>query len=560
MPNVIDIIIKAVDEASGTINKVDQNTEKLGKSVLSTIGQFVSWSAVIYGAKRALEDIVGSTVEYANQVRQLSTLSGESTEETSRFIQVLDDYKISADDALLATKALTKEGHTPSIETLAKLSDQYLALSTEQEKNEFVLKNLGKGGLQWVEVLNKGSKAIKEQGAGISKSLLLSQKQVDAARKLEIAQDSLNDSLMAAKITIGNELVPALTGVIDEFNRTTRAIEIMKDEGLNPLKEMFLNSDGYINALKQAGDEQIALQESMLNNADAAGMAGDAAEDEAQSLDKLKEAAKRAQDALDAMSERNTGLLGTIQDVADYNKEYAQKHKELVDEIAQDQFKLGQLRLMPNASDDSEAIQDLSDKIRDNQDALQDLEAEYLKWQNQVIFDLFIEKLKAGVEGFTDAEFEMALKVGESMGILDEASVRQAQTMNDVANSWAAAAQLTEREAALVKQALADLDGTTATVTIRTRHIEEVSSDERGTGMQQNAAGGSFIIPSSYGYEGFNMGGMATASGGEEVTISPANGARKGGATIIINNPTPEPASDSIERALLRLSILGVDF
>jgi hypothetical protein len=35
------------------------------------------------------------------------------------------------------------------------------------------------------------------------------------------------------------------------------------------------------------------------------------------------------------------------------------------------------------------------------------------------------------------------------------------------------------------------------------------------------ASGGSFTVPSSYGYEGFNMGNMATASAGETVTVTP---------------------------------------
>ena len=37
----------------------------------------------------------------------------------------------------------------------------------------------------------------------------------------------------------------------------------------------------------------------------------------------------------------------------------------------------------------------------------------------------------------------------------------------------------------------------------------------------QFASGGSFVVPSRYGYEGFGMGGIATASGGEHVTITP---------------------------------------
>jgi hypothetical protein len=38
---------------------------------------------------------------------------------------------------------------------------------------------------------------------------------------------------------------------------------------------------------------------------------------------------------------------------------------------------------------------------------------------------------------------------------------------------------------------------------------------------QQNASGGSFMVPSSYGWEGFNLGQLGTASGGEAIRIQP---------------------------------------
>jgi TP901 family phage tail tape measure protein len=41
-------------------------------------------------------------------------------------------------------------------------------------------------------------------------------------------------------------------------------------------------------------------------------------------------------------------------------------------------------------------------------------------------------------------------------------------------------------------------------------------------GETEMANGGSFIIPKEYGFEGFNLGGMATASAGERVTVTPA--------------------------------------
>jgi hypothetical protein len=79
------------------------------------------------------------------------------------------------------------------------------------------------------------------------------------------------------------------------------------------------------------------------------------------------------------------------------------------------------------------------------------------------------------------------------------------------------------------------------------------SPDERG-----HATGGDFMIPMSYGNEGFKMGNGDTASGGERVTITPKGGGG-GGATynIVINNPKKETAEASIRAAMKELAYTG---
>src|SRR5574341_1475182 len=238
----INLIIRAINYASEVLGKIDSDIQS---SETKTEGanqrQSLSWmdvqakiNLVQQGVEllgQAYDTTIGETIRYADQVRSLSMISGQSTEDTSRFIQVLDDYKISADDALIATRALTKEGYAPSIETLAEWSDKYLALNSAEERNEFILKNLGRGGLQWVDVLNKVSEAILEQGAAVEKGLILSQKQVNAARENEIALDRWNDSINALKYSIGNELIPVATNFVNVLNDSSRAQEVLTEQG-----------------------------------------------------------------------------------------------------------------------------------------------------------------------------------------------------------------------------------------------------------------------------------------------------------------------------------------
>lgn len=253
MPARVQVIVEAKDGASGILRGITTQFGAFGQVIEDVTQKNVSWGnlaasatqIVVSGMKQSIE----ATVEYAAQVRNLSAISGQSTEETSRFIQVLDDYHLSAEDATTATKALTKEGLAPSIDTLAKLSDEYLSLNNAQAQNEFIIKNLGRGGLEWVNVLKQGSTALREQAAAVDDSLVLTQQAVQQARDYEIALDNWQDSVQGVKVALGNVLLPVLTNVIDAINDSVTASEAMSEAGYNSANALDKN---YQAALKQA--------------------------------------------------------------------------------------------------------------------------------------------------------------------------------------------------------------------------------------------------------------------------------------------------------------------
>lgn len=381
MPNV-EIVIK-------TITQGDDNTRR-------SIGSLTELNSAIGLVRQGLEvaqkvysETAGKALEYANQVRQLSMISGESAEETSRFIQVLDDYKIGADEALTATRALTKNGLTPSIDTIATLSDQYLKLNSAEERNAFVIKNLGRAGLQWTEVLNKGSTAIKAQGAAISANLILNQKQLDAARANEIAMDNLNDAWDGFTITAGNKMVPALTGVINEINSTNRAIEIMKEQGLSG-GEIFLhmvnNTEVYIEALRQANTEQEASTAAMLANAEAA--------------DQNEISMKEQEAAIRAVSESNTAFLGVLGQV----------------DSAMDAYREG-------VAASYAELQAGNIKVDEHKAKVAELAAQYEEAKNQIV--LSIVEMKLASDGWTNAEVNAYLQIGQQLGAFSEDTVQE---------------------------------------------------------------------------------------------------------------------------------------
>lgn len=321
MAERVEIVVTAKDAASQVMRGVTSSFGKLGDMVQN----LTSGQALLGLTEQFIQfgkESVDATVKYANEVRNLSMISGESAEDTSRFLQVLDDYKLSAEDATAATRAMTKQGLTPNLETLAELSDQYLAIQDPMERNEFIIKNLGRAGLQWVDVLNKGSEALLAQGDAVSEGLILNQQALDDAREYEIALDNWNDSVQELKVSIGTGLLPVMSRFVNNLNSAQRAAEIMKEKGL----QLNVNTQEYRDALAQAKSEQEAATAAMIKNAEAADVATAAHE-------KTKEELKAEEDAMKALSKANEDYLSTVGELSDNLTDYEAKHQAIQDEL-----------------------------------------------------------------------------------------------------------------------------------------------------------------------------------------------------------------------------------
>lgn len=175
-------------------------------------------AGVIAGVGKGLKDSLDSTVAYAEQVRDLGRISGASAEDTSRLIQTADDLKVEYGTLMQAAKALAKDGIALTTEELAKSADEYLAITDAGGRAEYATQKFGKAGLELTKVLEQGGDAIRTMAAEQSGALILSQKQVDEARRLEKAQDAVDDSFTALKLTIGNKVIPVVADLLGQFD------------------------------------------------------------------------------------------------------------------------------------------------------------------------------------------------------------------------------------------------------------------------------------------------------------------------------------------------------
>ena len=234
MANQVDIIIKAVDKASGEINKVTGAGNKLAAGFKSltgfSLGAGAAMAAVGAGVK-FLQQAVEETVNYATEIDNMSRLLGISTEDTSRLVQASDDLFISQEKLSSGLQAATRQGIDVSIEGLKKLSSQYLALPEGVERSTFVLKTFGRSGAEMGKLMEVGAEGIDKATSAIADNMVITDKSYEEIMDYKRSVDNLNDSWQGVKYTIGMEVIPqldllfrAMTKGKDEIETQTQTV------------------------------------------------------------------------------------------------------------------------------------------------------------------------------------------------------------------------------------------------------------------------------------------------------------------------------------------------
>lgn len=371
MPARVQIVVEAKDSSSGVLRAITGQMGALGGLVEELTSKNVNWGNVTERAATMVIDefkkAIQVTQEYAEAVRDQMLLSGQSAEASSRFLQVLDDYQLSADDAKLATRALTKEGLAPTVDTLIQLSTEYNKLATAEERNAFVQKNLGRSGQEWLNLLNQGPDAIRAMNDAVSESLILNEEEIQSMEEYRLAVDQLNDAWMGVQVTVGTAVIPMMTNLLNTIEDDTAAI---KDH--NSVTELLGIYYKYLSVplgglpllfrkQKEAQDE-VTESGKNLN----------------QTIDDTKEQEKELAQVADNLKAALSG------DLLQAYENYGDKTQELKDEAA-DLAK--QMRdLAKHGKGNSEAYKELTEKMNENTKAQKDLEASTKKSIAQLIY------------------------------------------------------------------------------------------------------------------------------------------------------------------------------
>jgi hypothetical protein len=465
--------------------------------------------AAIKFAGDQMASAIKDHVAYAAEIRKLALVSGTTAEETSRLSQVTSDFGITTADILKASKKLNENGLTPTIRTLAKLSDEYLALTSTQERNAFLTKNFGKDYSKYVEMMSKGSKTIMEQNDAVADNLILTQEMVDQAREAEIALDAWADAWAGLKTEFAVGVLPMLTDFMNWNRDATRAMEIMKEQGMSTYHAV--GSVGFQAALKLAVAEREAAEATMVHSG--------AMTDEKQQIMDVEAATK-------AMTEANQGYLSALADVTASDRSYAEQATEL---SATQQTLLAEKQKLISQGywPESEAIQEIDKKLAENALAQQANAAIYEEQSHRRIVAALTEY--AVKDGLTDEEVTFLQDLQKQYGLTTDSNIANLKREQD--------------QLAAYRQQIDNLPSN-KTVTITTQYITDGYYSGTGyTNHPGRASGGPVIAGQSYNVSEFFQ---------PEVFTAPTSG------RVDPVKSTLEIDYDRLGRAVAKATLLGL--
>jgi hypothetical protein len=107
---------------------------------------------------------------------------------------------------------------------LFKLSDQFAAMPDGAQKTEMAMAAFGRGGAELIPMLNQGSEALRAYAAELDRTgVLMDERMVAAANRLDDAQDKLARSSERLGIVLGSATVPAIATMVETTNWAAEA-------------------------------------------------------------------------------------------------------------------------------------------------------------------------------------------------------------------------------------------------------------------------------------------------------------------------------------------------
>ena len=401
--SILTIAIQLVKQGNG-----DQATIKALAQLRSGWSQAMGVMAAVAGVgvtlNKVYQETAGVFMDYAGQVLATSRATGLSAQESSRLLQVTDDLGISYESLAKAIKS-SAETTDFSIEGLAAASGQYLSIADAQERAKFAQEAYGKSWVDMVAVLEKGPTAIRAMSSAIDESLILTQQSITDYEEYRIQVDNLNDAVLGLKVSIGSQLVPALTESISAATKYRDAMDQASEEtGRNDQRTRIM-----VASLIMQRNASLEAAQAVADHADRLG-------DMPPVLDETTAAMEENAAAVEATSKYYENLLSVTQQIDAANQTYTG--------VVREQFEV-QAELNQQLAQGKITQEEYNTRIAEAGATVQQAAAEHEAASNRIIFSII--QMKMAADGLSAAEGEALLDIGVELGMFTKSSVDTAK-------------------------------------------------------------------------------------------------------------------------------------
>lgn len=175
-----------------------------------------------------LKESITKAANWGDTMGDLAQVTGATVEETSLMAASFELVGVGVGNIESAMKAMTKNGMTPNLETMKKLSAQYQAIQDPVEKNEFLFKNFGKAGLELAEIMGKSSDELERlERAARASGKVIGGEAAEAAEEFNLQMAIFQQRVEGAQIAVGNALIPVLNAAAEGADNFGKVIGIL---------------------------------------------------------------------------------------------------------------------------------------------------------------------------------------------------------------------------------------------------------------------------------------------------------------------------------------------
>lgn len=176
-------------------------------------------------AAQAYDAVIGKTMEYAQQVRDLSRTIGASAEETSALIQFADDFQVSYSSLTTGLETAIRKGVSPTIDGLAKLSKQYQSIQNPISQSRFLMETFGRAGADLAPLMAQGEEGIRKMADEVERlGLAMDEETLAKIEAYRQKIDSLGDKWQALTLKAGPPVIDVLSSAADAVLTTTDSV------------------------------------------------------------------------------------------------------------------------------------------------------------------------------------------------------------------------------------------------------------------------------------------------------------------------------------------------